>query len=70
MELARADVREIHLGDKHHQMIHDEFGIVTRGLSTASNTDKWHYDNGFIGASKCFQAFIYTENAIEAMLFI
>ncbi len=70
MELAQAEVREIHLGDKHHQMIHDEFGIVTRGLSTASNTDQWHYNKGFIGASKCFQAFIYTEDSIEAMVFI
>ncbi len=70
MELAQAEVREIHLGDKHHQMILDEFGIVTRGLSTASNTDQWHYNNGFIGASKCFQAFIYTEDSIEAMVFI
>lgn len=70
MELAQAEVREIHLGDKHHQIIHDEFGIVTRGLSTASITDRWHYNNGFIGASKCFQAFIYTEDSIEAMVFI
>lgn len=70
MELAQASVREIHLGDKHHQMILDEFGIVTRGLSTASNTDQWHYNNGFIGASKCFQLFVYTEQSIEAMVFI
>ena len=70
MELAQAEVREIHLGDKHHQIIHDEFGIVTRGLSTASKTDQWHYNKGFIGASKCFQAFIYTEDSIEAMVFI
>lgn len=70
IELAKAEVREIHLGDKHHQMITDEFGIVTRGLSTASKLDNWHYNNGFIGSSKCFQAFIYTEDAIEAMLFI
>lgn len=70
MEFAKAEVREIHLGDKHHQMVHDEFGIVTRGLSTGSVTDQWHYNNGFIGASNSFQVFIYSENAIEAMIFI
>ena len=49
-------------------MILDEFGIVTRGLSTASNTDQWHYNKRIIGASKCFQAgFIYNEDCLEAM---
>ena len=69
-EFAEATVREIHLGDKHHQMVHDEFGIVTRGLSTASKTDNWHYNSGYIGASKSFQIFIYTEDNIEGMIFI
>lgn len=69
-EFAYATVREIHLGHEHHQKLSDEFGIVTRGLSTASGTDKWHYDNGFIGASKVFQCFVYSEDTLEAMLFI
>lgn len=69
-ELAHATVREIHLGDKHHQMVFDEYGIVTRGLPTRAAIDNWHYKNGYIGSSDCFQAFIYSEDAIEAMLFI
>ena len=68
-ELADA-IREIHLGDKHHQMVFDEYGIVTRGLSTRAVTDHWHYKSGFLGSSECFQAFIYSKDAIEAMLFI
>lgn len=69
-EFAHAEVREIHLGDKHHQMVFDEYGVVTRGLSTRAKVDQWHYNGGYIGASDCFQAFIYSKSAIEAMLFI
>lgn len=70
MEFAKEEIREIHLGDKHHQMVHDEFGVVTRRLSTGSDTDQWHYNKGFIGASNSFQVFIYSENAIEAVIFM
>lgn len=69
-EFAEAEIREIHLGDKHHQMLDDSYGIVTRGLSTASVNDKWHHNSGYIGSSKVFQCFIYSKSRIEAQLFI
>ena len=50
-------------------MILDEFGIVTRGLSTASNTDQWHYNKGYVGRVNVSKRF-YTEDSIEAMVFI
>lgn len=69
-EFAHAETREIHLGHKHHQIVVDEFGIITRGLSTAAETDLWHRNKGFVGASKAFQLFIYSKERVEAMIFI
>lgn len=60
-EFASAKFREVHMGHLHHEEVIDRFGVITRSLPTAARTDKWHREQGFVGASKVFQLFEWDE---------
>lgn len=67
-EFADAKVREIHSGHFHRESI-DE-GIVVRRLPSAVPTDKWSSDNGYVGAHKRFQLFLWAENRLKAVYYV
>lgn len=54
---AAAAHREVHAGHLHHELSTDEYGVVSRSISTAARTDKWHREEGYVGACKRFQLF-------------
>ena len=57
--------REVHAGHYHHEMTKDEYGVVVRSISTAARTDKWHREEGYVGACKRFMAFRWCENRLQ-----
>lgn len=68
-EFANSTVRELHLGHKHFESSVD-IGIVVRRLPTATKTDEWSKNNGFVTARKNFQVFEYTPNSLYAIYYI
>ncbi|MGD6876787.1 hypothetical protein [Bacillus infantis] len=68
--IANAEVKEIHSGHLHQEIVKDKFGISQRTLSTANMTDGWHDDNGFIGANKRFQLFEYSPKSLDAIYYV
>jgi hypothetical protein len=69
-EFASAPVREVHLGHKHHEMALDQFGVMMRSLSTATRADKWHREEGFVGACKRFMLFEYEPDALTDIRYV
>lgn len=49
---------EYFLGHFHKQMVNDEGGVTARYLASPTETDAWHYTEGFIGAMKQAQVFV------------
>lgn len=49
---------EYFLGHFHKQMVNDEGGVIARYLASPTETDAWHYTEGFVGALKQAQVFI------------
>ena len=56
---ARTKYHEMHLGHYHHEKTVEPNGIITRNLSSISGTDAWHFEQGFIGATKKAQSFLW-----------
>ena len=62
---AKSLFREWHLGDKHHKVtipppiVDEKQGVVIRILRSLTATDTWHFENGFVGALRAGQAFVY-----------
>lgn len=48
---------EFHLGDKHHERVWEEGGIIFRRISSITSADAWHADSGFVGVVRKAQAF-------------
>ncbi len=69
-EFSGARVREVHAAHHHHEVTVDEFGVVVRTLSTAARTDKWHREEGYVGACKRFQAFEYTLHSLDSVHYV
>lgn len=69
-EFAAATVREVHAGHYHHEVTVDQFGVVVRSLSTAARTDKWHREEGFVGAMKRFVAFTFTPHRLKGVEYL
>lgn len=69
-QMALAEVVEIHSGHLHSEKAKDKFGVLIRTLSTGAKTDKWHEDEGFVGAHKRFQLFEYSPNSLKAVYYI
>ena len=57
--------REIHMGHFHtkreyiYMPTSEEAGTTVRYLNALSSTDKWHYENGFIGNKRVAEAFVW-----------
>lgn len=69
-EWAKATNREIHIGHLHVEDAKDHFGMIVRTLATRNKTDKWHKDNGFVGAHKRFMLFEYSEEQLESIHYV
>lgn len=69
-EWANAEVREIHTGHFHREDGIDEFGTMVRTLATRNKTDKWHKENGYVGAHKRFMVFEYSETELESIHYV
>ncbi|GFN32585.1 hypothetical protein [Paenibacillus xylaniclasticus] len=67
---ARAKIREVHVGHLHVEDGRDYFGMMVRTLATRNKTDKWHQDNGYIGAHKRFMLFEYSESELESIHYV
>lgn len=51
---------EVHAAHFHsEQVVKEENGIIVRYVSSPTSTDNWHYENGFVGAVKKAQSFIW-----------
>ncbi|MEF2965048.1 hypothetical protein V3851_04325 [Paenibacillus sp. M1] len=70
MEWSRAKNREIHTGHLHVEETKDVFGMAVRTLATRNITDKWHRDNGFVGAHKRFMLFEYSDKELESIHYV
>jgi hypothetical protein len=70
LEWSRAKNREIHTGHYHVEDGKDVFGMMVRTLATRNKTDKWHRDNGFVGAHKRFMLFEYSTEALESIHYV
>ena len=70
MEFAQAKVKEIHAGHLHHEKSEDIFGVMCRTLSTANETDEWHYDNGYVGQNKRFMVFEWSETKLKCIHYV
>lgn len=70
IEWSQAKNREIHTGHLHVEETKDVFGMAVRTLATRNRTDKWHRDNGFVGAHKRFMLFEYSEKELESIYYV
>lgn len=51
---------EVHAAHFHsEQVVKEENGIIVRYVSSPTSTDNWHYENGYVGAVKKAQSFIW-----------
>lgn len=69
-DFASATVREVHAAHYHHEMTVDQYGVVTRCLSTKARTDKWHREQGYVGAMKRFMLFRYETDALVGIDYV
>lgn len=69
-EWAGAKNREIHTGHLHVEETKDVFGMAVRTLATRNRTDKWHRDNGYVGAHKRFMLFEYSQKELESIHYV
>jgi hypothetical protein len=70
IEWSQAKTREIHTGHFHKEDAADIYGMMIRTLSTRNKTDKWHKDNGFVGAHKRFMLFEYSDEELESIHYV
>ncbi|GIP10413.1 hypothetical protein J1TS5_25830 [Paenibacillus macerans] len=70
VEWSGAKNREIHTGHLHVEETKDVFGMAVRTLATRNRTDKWHRENGFVGAHKRFMLFEYSEKELESIHYV
>lgn len=53
---------EVHAAHFHsEQVVKEENGIIVRYISSPTSTDNWHYENGYVGAVKKAQSFIWDQ---------
>jgi len=56
----KSKYREYHTAHLHSEHAIEEInGVITRRISSPTATDTWHYKNGFVGAVRKAQTFIY-----------
>ncbi len=65
---AATTYREWHTGHRHHRSAVEHMGTVVRILPSLSGADRYHHDNGYVGAKRIAQGFLFTEETLEAIL--
>lgn len=58
-EFGTTDHAEIHSGHIHHQRVLEEGGVILRYCPSITESDGWHQRNGFIGARRATQSFVW-----------
>ena len=59
----RTKYHEIHTGHWHSEQITKESGgVIIRNLSSFTGSDLWHNENGYVGAIKKCQSFLWDKN--------
>lgn len=56
---SQALYKEIHSGHYHSRRMNEEGGVIHQNLPSPAPTDTWHYERGFVGASRGFMAFVW-----------
>jgi len=50
---------EWHTGHEHHEEVRELGGIKYRKINSITANDNWHYENGYVGALRMAQAFLW-----------
>jgi hypothetical protein len=53
--------REIHTGHYHKQQLEEQFGVRVRILSALCPPDDWHSAQGYVGAIRQAEAFVWSK---------
>ena len=65
-EIGQTTWSEVLQGHLHHTIVQEENGMIIRNVPAMAGTDKWHYDKGFVGASRATECFLYDwEDGLE-----
>ena len=65
---ASSYIREMHLGDIHHDKLIDEGnGIEFRWMGTVTAVDAWSSKMGYVSATRKAQAFVWSDYGIDAI---
>jgi hypothetical protein len=54
--------REFHIGHRHSEHVVEANGVIIRSISSITGTDAWHAEQGYIGAIRKAQAFVWNKN--------
>ena len=58
-EWGKTRYSEIHSGNFHSQSGKEDGGVVLRYLPALTNIDQWHYDKGYVGATRAMVSFVW-----------
>lgn len=61
-DFAACEYFEWHVGHLHHEYVRDTRGVVVRQLPALAGTDKWHFENGFVGSQKGARGLIWSRD--------
>lgn len=65
---AKTTYREYHLAHIHCEEVKEKNGIIFRWLPSVTGSDAWHYDSGYIGATKRSYSFLWDkEHKLESI---
>jgi hypothetical protein len=53
--------REIHTGHYHKLQLEEQFGVRVRILSALTPADDWHASQGYVGAIRQAEAFVWSK---------
>ena len=66
----RTKYHEMHMGHLHSEQTKETNGIIFRNLSSFTGTDNWHHQNGYVGAVKKCQSFLWDKEKGLRTIFI
>ena len=66
----RTKYHEMHMGHLHSEQTKETNGIIFRNLSSFTGTDNWHHQNGYVGAVKKCQSFLWDKKKGLRTIFI
>jgi hypothetical protein len=69
-EFAQATTREVHAGHLHHEGEGDNFGVMTRRLSSGTEVDDWSDRQDFVGAHRRFMIFEWDLYSLRSIHYI